>query len=161
MTLSLLVVFEHFLSFLLNVLNLHRKGDYYRYMAEYTTQNEEICSKALTAYKDAIDIVFGKDGLPPTHPIRLGLILNFSVFFFEILGEKTKAIILSQDAFDEAIPLIDSLSEDSYKDTTLLMQLLRDNLAVWTTDIDKQQHLVASSSFSNGAPEGMQLFSCS
>ena len=133
-------------------------------MAEYTPHNDEICRKSLTAYKEAIDIVFGKDGLPPTHPIRLGLILNFSVFFFEILGEKTKAIILSQDAFDEAIPLINSLSEDSYKDTTLLMQLLRDNLAVWTTDIEddnKHQHLVASSSFSNGVPEGMQLLSCS
>lgn len=33
-------------------------------------------------------------------------------------------------AFDEAIAELDSLNEDSYKDSTLIMQLLRDNLTV-------------------------------
>ena len=33
-------------------------------------------------------------------------------------------------AFDDAIAELDTLSEDSYKDSTLMMQLLRDNLEV-------------------------------
>lgn len=33
-------------------------------------------------------------------------------------------------AFDEAIAELDTLNEDSYKDSTLIMQLLRDNLTV-------------------------------
>ena len=37
-------------------------------------------------------------------------------------------------AFDEAIAELDTLSEESYKDSTLIMQLLRDNLTLWTSD---------------------------
>ena len=37
-------------------------------------------------------------------------------------------------AFDDAIAELDTLSEESYKDSTLVMQLLRDNLTLWTSD---------------------------
>jgi len=33
-----------------------------------------------------------------------------------------------------AIAELDNVSEDSYKDSTLIMQLLRDNLTLWTSD---------------------------
>ncbi len=33
---------------------------------------------------------------------------------------------------------LDTLSEDSYKDSTLIMQLLRDNLTLWTSDMEDQ-----------------------
>ena len=42
---------------------------------------------------------------------------------------------LVQQAFDEAIAELDTLGEDSYKDSTLIMQLLRDNLTLWTSDM--------------------------
>ncbi|KAF8764139.1 14-3-3 protein zeta like protein [Argiope bruennichi] len=70
----------------------------------------------------------------PTHPIRLGLALNFSVFYFEILNAPDRACHLAKQAFDDAIAELDTLNEDSYKDSTLIMQLLRDNLTLWTSD---------------------------
>merc|ERR1712196_178757 len=67
------------------------------------------------------------------HPIRLGLALNFSVFHYEVLGNPEEACKMARQAFEDAIAELDSVSEDSYKDSTLIMQLLRDNLTLWTS----------------------------
>ena len=69
-----------------------------------------------------------------THPIRLGLALNFSVFYYEVLGNPDEACKMARQAFEDAIAELDNVSEDSYKDSTLIMQLLRDNLTLWTAD---------------------------
>jgi len=109
------------------------KGDYYRYLAEFLSGNQrkEAAENSLIAYKAASDIAVTE--LPPTHPIRLGLALNFSVFYYEILNSPDRACQLAKQAFDDAIAELDTLSEDSYKDSTLIMQLLRDNLTLWTS----------------------------
>jgi len=111
------------------------KGDYYRYLAEFATGDprKEAAENSLTAYKAASDTA--NTDLPPTHPIRLGLALNFSVFYYEILNSPDRACHLAKQAFDDAIAELDTLSEDSYKDSTLIMQLLRDNLTLWTSDM--------------------------
>ncbi|KAL1453711.1 hypothetical protein WDU94_010027, partial [Cyamophila willieti] len=112
-----------------------RKGDYHRYLAEFATgaERKEAAENSLVAYKSASDIAMTE--LPPTHPIRLGLALNFSVFYYEILNSPDRACRLAKAAFDDAIAELDTLSEDSYKDSTLIMQLLRDNLTLWTSDM--------------------------
>ncbi|KAK4316113.1 hypothetical protein Pmani_012707 [Petrolisthes manimaculis] len=111
------------------------KGDYHRYLAEFATSNDRkaAAENSLVAYKAASDIAMTE--LPPTHPIRLGLALNFSVFYYEILNSPERACRLAKAAFDDAIAELDTLSEDSYKDSTLIMQLLRDNLTLWTSDM--------------------------
>lgn len=114
------------------------KGDYQRYMAEFSTDKEkkDAAEKALVAYKDATDLAKGLDA---THAIRLGLALNFSVFYYEILNSPQQACKLAKHAFDDAIANLDSLNEDSYKDSTLIMQLLRDNLTLWTSDTQGEE----------------------
>ncbi|KAL6755413.1 tyrosine 3-monooxygenase [Haematococcus lacustris] len=72
---------------------------------------------------------------PSTNPIRLGLALNFSVFYYEVLNQPDQACSLAKQAFDEAISDLDTLGEDSYKDSALIMQLLRDNLTLWTSEM--------------------------
>jgi len=77
--------------------------------------------------------------LAVTHPIRLGLALNFSVFHYEVLNNPDEACKMARTAFEDAIAELDNVSEESYKDSTLIMQLLRDNLTLWTSDQDADQ----------------------
>ncbi|KAL9270091.1 14-3-3-like protein [Drosera capensis] len=120
------------------VFYLKMKGDYHRYLAEFKVGAERKASaeSTLAAYKDAQEIA--NADLPPTHPIRLGLALNFSVFYYEILNSPDRACSLAKQAFDEAIAELDTLGEESYKDSTLIMQLLRDNLTLWTSDMQDE-----------------------
>lgn len=110
-------------------------GDYYRYLAEFSadSQRQTYAQSSLEAYKQATNKAF--EELTPTHPIRLGLALNFSVFYYEILNHPELACNIAKQAFDDAIAELDSLNEDSYKDSTLIMQLLRDNLTLWASDV--------------------------
>lgn len=59
----------------------------------------------------------------PKLACALASILIYALSFF-----------ISESAFDEAIKKLDTLDEASYKDSTLIMQLLRDNLTLWTQD---------------------------
>lgn len=115
------------------------KGDYHRYLAEFASgdKRKDAATAAHDAYKKATDIA--QTDLTSTHPIRLGLALNFSVFYYEILNSPDRACHLAKQAFDDAISELDTLSEDSYRDSTLIMQLLRDNLTLWQSDLESLQ----------------------
>ena len=107
------------------------KADYYRYMAEYKVAEarEEVCAGANTCYSKAWDLA-GKLG--PVNPIKLGLVLNYSVFFFEIMNEPDKACELAKKSFESAKSELDTFSESTPKDSMLILQLLNDNLSLWT-----------------------------
>nr|GLL39638.1 14-3-3-like protein C [Ipomoea trifida] len=138
------------------VFYLKMKGDYHRYLAEFKTTAEPNGIWIRTTFasyfsfklessffyvkvkgrnRNALGLSDIAAELAPTHPIRLGLALNFSVFYYEILNSPDRACNLAKQAFDEAIAELDTLGEESYKDSTLIMQLLRDNLTLWTSDI--------------------------
>merc|ERR1712050_332189 len=110
------------------------KADYYRYIAEFSDGDakSKAAENARVAYKDATDVA--EKDLAVTHPIRLGLALNYSVFQYEVLQRPEEACNMARKAFEDAIAELDSVAEDSYKDSTLIMQLLRDNLTLWTSD---------------------------
>jgi 14-3-3 protein epsilon len=46
-----------------------------------------------------------------------------------------KACNMARQAFDEAIADLDNVEDEQYKDATLIMQLLRDNLTLWTSEL--------------------------
>lgn len=114
---------------------LKMKGDYYRYKAEVLKGEESdlIGKKAHEAYKEATEQA---DPLPTTNPIKLGLALNYSVFYYEILNDPKEACSIARTAFNNAIENLEGLSENHYRDSTLIMQLLRDNLTLWNSRED-------------------------
>lgn len=68
--------------------------------------------------------------MQPTHPIRLSRAFIFSMFYYEILNYLEKACSLAKTAFDVDIAELDTLSKESYKDSTLIMQLVKDKLTL-------------------------------
>jgi len=115
------------------------KADYYRYIAEFSDGDakSKAAENARLAYEEAAKVA--EKDLAVTHPIRLGLALNYSVFQYEVLQNPDGACKMARTAFEEAIGELDNVPEDSYKDSTLIMQLLRDNLTLWTSDQDPGQ----------------------
>lgn len=109
-------------------------GDYYRYRAEFAPVSAGYDKKAANFYGQAFERA--QSALEPTHPTRLGLALNFSVCYYEILKKPQEACDLAKEAFDLAISELDKLRDDQYKDSTLIMQLLRDNLTLWMSDTE-------------------------
>ena len=108
-------------------------------MSEFGVDNrpEGSVEKSLAAYKDALGVAVE---LPPTVPLRLGLALNFSVFCYEILGSHDRAVHVAQTALDDTRTGLDDLSETHYRDATSIMQLLRDNINLWTSDKEGTFH---------------------
>merc|ERR1712154_540224 len=99
--------------------------------SEFRVDNEQYKTKAEEYYKKAMEVA--EANLNETHPTRLGLALNFSVCYYEILKKPEMACDLAKKSFDAAIEKLDTLNDASYKDITLIMQLLRDNLTLWTS----------------------------
>ena len=96
------------------------KGDYYRYLGEFKQQEEKkkVIDYAQDSYKKASDEA---EKLKSTHPIRLGLALNYSVFYYEILNSPDHACKLAKNAFDNAIADLETLEEEEYRDSATIM----------------------------------------
>lgn len=93
------------------------QADYYRYQSEFQRAEcnqgkygTEASDSAKTSYEAAQKIA--NDELASTHPIRLGLALNFSVFYYEVLESPSEACQMAKKAFDDAIAELDNLDEE-------------------------------------------------
>merc|ERR1712029_1071065 len=108
-------------------------------MGEFTSGDDkkEASQDAQAAYAEATKVA--EKDLVVTHPIRLGLALNYSVFMYEVLSQPDQACTMARTAFEDAIAELDNVAEDSYKDSALIMQLLRDNLTLWTSDAEPEE----------------------
>ena len=114
------------------------KGDYFRYLGEFLAgdNRKRVIQEAQDSYKESNGEA---ENLKSTHPIRLSLILNWSVLYYEILSSPDIACKLAKQAFDNAIADLDGLEEDEYRDSATIMQLLRDNLTLWMSDLNDVQ----------------------
>uniref|UniRef100_A0A915DI19 14-3-3 domain-containing protein n=1 Tax=Ditylenchus dipsaci TaxID=166011 RepID=A0A915DI19_9BILA len=116
------------------------KGDYMRYLAEISSGDarQEVVEKSRAAYGEAFELA--KKEMSPAHPIRLGLALNFAVFYYEIDNSPDKACHLAKQSFDDALPGVDTIDDGMKQDSSMILQLLRDNLNLWTVmDSDEDE----------------------
>jgi len=109
-----------------------RQGDYFRYLVEFALKKERDHYAKLSlgayifAYKHA------SSELEPTHPTRLGLALNFAVYYHDVLKSPERACHLAKHAFDEAVQCLDEDdSRHDIQDALMILQLLRDDLVLW------------------------------
>ena len=105
-------------------------GDYYRYVAESASDSvlEEVKNGALSGYEEADKL---SKGLNACNPIRLGLALNFSVFYYEVMNNHKKACELGEMALSEALEKIDDVDEETFRDAKSIIELLKENLSLW------------------------------
>ena len=118
---------------------LKLKGDYYRYKCEFANGKDfdDACAKAEKVYKEAYEIAT-KD-IPITNSTRLGLALNYSVFYYEIRGLREEACTIAKTAFDESMKVLDDLEKSKAKDTLLIIQLLKENLILWSNEMNEEE----------------------
>lgn len=121
------------------VFYLKLKGDYYRYIAEFTAGNKhsEIAQSSLLAYTQASEIA---SNLPYNNPTKLGLALNYSVFYYEVLNNAQTAVNIANQAFQEGITNLDNIEEHQYKDATTILQLLKENIDMWSADTEMNEN---------------------
>lgn len=111
-------------------------ADSHRYLAE-SKPNSIFSQNADKYYEEAFDLA--KRKLPPAHPLRLELALNYSVCCHEIIKNEDQACRITKDAIDSAVIELDPLKDHYYNDSVCILQLLRDNLSHWTSSDDKRR----------------------
>ena len=113
------------------------KADYYRYIAENVDGDAKTKYSNLsnTSYEEAT--VSAKE-LNISNPIRLGLALNYSVFYYEVFNDHAKACDIARETLDLAKKELAGVDEDDeeYKDAYSIINLLQENLSMWTPDAD-------------------------
>ena len=117
------------------VFYIKMKGDYNRYIAEYAEGDlkKQVSDDALKAYDEATEIA---KTLPVLNPIGLGLALNFSVFYYEVINDHKKAIEIAKAAVEKADKELPNIDEDAdeNRDTVSIYNLLKENLDMWVSE---------------------------
>ena len=111
------------------------KGDYYRYIAENVEGElkKKYSDLGKTSYENALS---SAESISYTSPVKLGLALNLSVFYYEVIGDKDKAIKLAEETIEkgrEALKTVDE-EEDESKDSMSIVSLLEENLEMWKNE---------------------------
>jgi 14-3-3 protein epsilon len=110
---------------------LKMMADYHRYVAEFAEGElrRRAADEARVAYTQGTSEAAS---LGATHPVALGLALNFSVFQHEVLGETANAVATAQAALTAGTADLQRMPEDdSRQDAITSLQLLQENLMLW------------------------------
>jgi 14-3-3 protein epsilon len=108
------------------------KADYYRYIAENVEgeSKTKFANESSYSYNEATKAA---NDLSITNPIRLGLALNFSVFYYEVFNNQETACQIAKETLDLARKELANYDEDDeeHKDAFSIVNLLQENLSMW------------------------------
>lgn len=110
-------------------------ADYKRYAAEATADmldRAAVVAESRAAYERAEQM--GRDSLRPIDPIRLGLMLNYSVFLYQMCDQHRQGHDLAKQAYEDAVAEIDAIEDHMYDESMLILRLIRDNLSIWVKE---------------------------
>ena len=115
------------------------KADYFRYICEFAEGNEyqDNLIKAEEYYKKAYEIADKK--LPIINCNRVSVALNYSIFLYETKKDKKSGFDIAQNTFKESMKFIDDLEKPKYRDTLLIIQLLKENIIFWNSEMGDEE----------------------
>eukprot|EP00347_Sterkiella_histriomuscorum_P015804 403355619 len=107
-------------------------ADFYRYLAEIPPPGKETELKDMASdfYNQASDAVTHGD-VNVCNPINLGLSLNKSVFYYEIMQDRQKACLISEMCLSQALDRLDELSDDQFREAKQIIEMIKENLNSW------------------------------
>lgn len=109
---------------------LKMKGDYYRYLCEFQSlsENKNYPDESEKNYKMAVEL---SQNISWINPLKLGLYLNYSVFYYEIKKDVKKAMQIAKEAIKNAKKYSDKLKEEDDKDAEMSIQTMKENIIYW------------------------------
>jgi len=122
------------------VFYLRLKGDLFRYLCEISKEKEleKNLENAAKVYREAYEI--SEKDLPFINSTRVGLCLNMALFFYEVKGDKKEGCKIAKKCFEECMKYLDDLEKFKSKDVLLLIQLLKENLIFWSSEMNDEEN---------------------
>eukprot|EP00028_Trichosphaerium_sp_Am-I-7-wt_P010588 CAMPEP_0168527026 /NCGR_PEP_ID=MMETSP0405-20121227/12342_1 /TAXON_ID=498012 /ORGANISM="Trichosphaerium sp, Strain Am-I-7 wt" /LENGTH=118 /DNA_ID=CAMNT_0008550029 /DNA_START=355 /DNA_END=711 /DNA_ORIENTATION=- len=115
------------------------KADYCRFWAETKRDKDrqDMIEKTQNAYTEAMKQAYSSLGA--NHPTRMALVLNYAIFLFEVVEDKEKACRVADKAHDDFFgSQTSSISLKEIKEAELILQLLKQHVAMWEYDEDDE-----------------------
>ena len=118
------------------------KADYFRYICEFAEEKEynDNFSKAEEYYTKGYNLSI--KNLPIMNYIRISIILNYSIFLYEIKKDKKTAFDIAKKTFFENEKFSDDIEKIKNKDSFLLLQLLKENLILWNNEVEDEEEKI-------------------
>ena len=118
---------------------LKLKADYFRYICEFAEgkEFEYNLNKAEEYYKKAFEISEKK--LPIINCNRVSIGLNYAIFLYEVKKDRMAGFDVAQNIFKESMKFIDDLEKSKFRDTLLIIQLLKENIIFWNSEMSEDE----------------------
>ena len=113
-------------------------ADYYRYIAEYAggEEKQQSIDKSLEYYKQATELA---KCLPRENATKMGIALNFSILYSDLLNDKLSAIRITEDCMFKSEKVLSRINKNDwdYEQSFKISDYLYHNYRLWSRKIDE------------------------